>query len=85
MSEIPNEYPTSPTGARLDPVDNQPVFGELDGVWVSRPRYVELTSDSHRALALQELKDAAAEGDEVDGTPEMTDKGIVIPDEDDER
>lgn len=61
--EIPAEYPESPTGARLDPVDMQPVFGFLEGTgWVSRPRWVELTSDTARALALQELKAAAAEG-----------------------
>lgn len=61
--EIPDEYPESPTGARLDPVDMQPVFGFLEGYgWISRPRWVELTSDTARALALQELKAAAAEG-----------------------
>lgn len=53
MSEIPAEFPVSDvTGARLDPVDNMPLFGEIDGVWMSRERYVQaMIAASNKQLA----------------------------------
>lgn len=65
-AEVPAEFPESQTGAKLDPVDGMPVFGFLEGYgWVSRPRYVDLTSDTRRALIAQELRQAAVEETEA--------------------
>lgn len=63
MSDVPAEYPTSnTTGARLDPVDNMPLFGEVDGVWMSRERYLDATREGRRQSALDELHQLATEG-----------------------
>lgn len=49
-------YPESQTGAKLDPIDGMPLFGEFDGTWMSRDRYLQASRSKRQAEALAELR-----------------------------
>lgn len=57
----PPPLPKSYSGATLDPVDHQPIFGEFDGVMVSRERYLELTRNAAKDRLVDELRASVEE------------------------
>jgi hypothetical protein len=59
--EVPTEDPYadlehSMDGTPLDPEDGMPIFGELDGVPMSRKRYLEATRPEREAEQLEQME-----------------------------
>lgn len=53
------------TGARVDPVDGQPMFGEWEGVMMSRERYLEARREKARTDLVERLRNSNPQDDEA--------------------
>lgn len=52
------------TGAALDPVDGQPIFGPWEGVMMSRERYLAARWEQNRAALVSRLQNSQADHDQ---------------------
>lgn len=57
----PTEPGVSITGTKIDPVDGQPIFGELDGQPMSRQRYLDAVKVQAKDDLVAELRQPVPE------------------------
>lgn len=61
------------TGAKLDPVDGQPIFGPWEGVEMSRERYLAARWEQNRAALVSRLQNSQAAHDQ-DGDTDVVEE-----------
>lgn len=65
MSDVPATFPESQTGAKLDPEDGMPIFGEFDGTWMSRQRYLDASRAQRQAELVADLRQSVVDDQEA--------------------